>query len=250
MELKEYIHILRKRIWIIIAFVAVACIGAGIKNYFFTVPIYEANAKLIVNQAYNAQGVPSLDISTIQTNIKVINSYMEIIKSSAILDKVAAAYPDLGMTGNQIGQSIRASTANESQVMNLTASGLSPDKAAKTVNAVAKVFKTQIPVIMKVDNVTILSEAKPADSSKPINVNPIINILISFIVGLLLAVGFVFLLEYLDDTMKTEEELEKELNLPALAVISKIRKDEIRSSKHSSTSQKQVGDGQYVTINQ
>ncbi|MNW69546.1 hypothetical protein D3C74_485800 [compost metagenome] len=50
--------------------------------------------------------------------------------------------------------------------------------------------------------------------------------------------------------MKTEEELEKELNLPALAVISKIRKDEIRSSKHSSTSQKQVGDGQYVTINQ
>lgn len=154
------------------------------------------------------------------------------------------------MTGNQIGQSIRASTANESQVMNLTASGLSPDKAAKTVNAVAKVFKTQIPVIMKVDNVTILSEAKPADSSKPINVNPIINILISFIVGLLLAVGFVFLLEYLDDTMKTEEELEKELNLPALAVISKIRKDEIRSSKHSSTSQKQVGDGQYVTINQ
>ena len=107
MELKEYMHILRKRFWIIIAFVAVACIGAGVKNYFLTVPIYEANAKLIVNQAYNAQGVPSLDISSIQTNIKVINSYIEIIKSSAILDKVAATYPDLGMNGNELGRSLR-----------------------------------------------------------------------------------------------------------------------------------------------
>lgn len=249
MELKEYMQILRKRIWIIVAFVAVACIGAGVKNYFFTVPIYEANAKLIVNQAYNAEGVPSLDIGSIQTNIKVINSYMEIIKSSAILDKVAATYPDLGMNGNQLAQNISVTTANESQVMSLTATGLSSEKAAKTVNAVAKVFESQIPVIMKVDNVTILSEAKPTESSRPINVNPIVNILISFLVGLLLAVGFVFLLEYLDDTLKTEDELEKELGIPALAVISKIKKEEVRNSKQT-TSQKQVGDGQYATVNQ
>ncbi|MET3937923.1 capsular polysaccharide biosynthesis protein [Paenibacillus sp. PvP094] len=249
MELKEYMQILRKRIWIIVAFVAVACIGAGVKNYFFTVPIYEANAKLIVNQAYNAEGVPSLDIGSIQTNIKVINSYMEIIKSSAILDKVAATYPDLGMNGNQLAQNISVTTANESQVMSLTATGLSSEKAAKTVNAVAKVFESQIPVIMKVDNVTILSEAKPTESSRPINVNPTVNILISFLVGLLLAVGFVFLLEYLDDTLKTEDELEKELGIPALAVISKIKKEEARSSKQT-TSQKQVGDGQYATVNQ
>jgi len=248
-ELKEYMQILRKRIWIIVAFVAVACIGAGVKNYFFTVPIYEANAKLIVNQAYNAEGVPSLDIGSIQTNIKVINSYMEIIKSSAILDKVAATYPDLGMNGNQLAQNISVTTANESQVMSLTATGLSSEKAAKTVNAVAKVFESQIPVIMKVDNVTILSEAKPTESSRPINVNPIVNILISFLVGLLLAVGFVFLLEYLDDTLKTEDELEKELGIPALAVISKIKKEEVRGSKQT-TSQKQVGDGQYATVNQ
>jgi capsular polysaccharide biosynthesis protein len=248
-ELKEYMQILRKRIWIIVAFVAVACIGAGVKNYFFTVPIYEANAKLIVNQAYNAEGVPSLDIGSIQTNIKVINSYMEIIKSSAILDKVAATYPDLGMNGNQLAQNISVTTANESQVMSLTATGLSSEKAAKTVNAVAKVFESQIPVIMKVDNVTILSEAKPTESSRPINVNPTVNILISFLVGLLLAVGFVFLLEYLDDTLKTEDELEKELGIPALAVISKIKKEEVRSSKQT-TSQKQVGDGQYATVNQ
>lgn len=250
MELKEYMKILRKRIWIIITFVLVACVGAGVKSYFFTTPIYEANAKLIVNQVYNADGVPNLDISSIQTNIKVISSYMEIIKSSAILDKVVSTYPDLGLTANQLGQSIRVSTANESQVMSLTAAGISSEKAAKTVNAVAKVFQSQIPVIMKVDNVTILSEAKPTEPSKPINVKPTMNILISFFVGLLLAIGFVFLLEYLDDTIKSEDELEKELGIPALAVISKLRKEEVRTSKQNSAHQKKVGDGQYATANQ
>lgn len=249
MELKEYMQILRKRIWIIVAFVAVACVGAGVKNYFFTIPVYEANAKLIVNQTYNTEGGPVLDISSIQTNIKLISSYMEIIKSSAILDKVAATYPDLGMNGNQLGQNIRVSTVDESQVMSLTATGLSSEKAAKTVNAVAKVFKSQIPAIMKVNNITILNEAKPTDSPRPINVNPIVNILISFLVGLLLAIGFVFLLEYLDDTLKTEDELEKELGIPTLAVISKIKKDETRTFKQT-ISQKQVGDGQYATVNQ
>lgn len=249
MELKEYMHILRKRFWIIVAFVVVACIGAGVKNYFFTVPVYEANAKLIVNQAYNAEGFPNLDIGSIQSNIKVINSYIEIIKSPAILDKVSAKYPDLGMSGSQLGQNIQVTAAKESQVMSLTAIGISSEKAAKTVNAVAKVFKSQIPAIMKVDNVTILSEAKTTDSSRPINVNPSLNILVSFLVGLLLAIGFVFLLEYLDDTLKTEDELEKELGIPALAVISKIKKEEARISKQT-TSQKQVGDGQYATVNQ
>jgi len=249
-ELKEYMKILRKRIWIIITFVLVACVGAGVKSYFFTTPIYEANTKLIVNQAYNTDGVPSLDISSIQTNIKVISSYMEIIKSSAILDKVVTTYPDLGLDANQLLRNIKVSTANESQVMNLTALGVSYEKAAKTANAVAKIFQNQIPTIMKVDNVTILSEAKPTEVSKPINLNPTMNIMVSFFVGLLLAVGFVILLEYLDDTIKTEDELEKELGIPALAVISKIRKEEVRASKINSAHQKKVGDGQYATANQ
>ncbi|MEC0106644.1 Wzz/FepE/Etk N-terminal domain-containing protein [Paenibacillus taichungensis] len=250
MELKEYMQILRKRIWIIVAFVAVACIGAGVKNYFFTVPVYEASSKIIVNQAYNAQGVPNLDYASIQTNIKVINSYMEIIKSSAILDKVATTYPDLGLTGKALGERIKVSTANESQVMNLTAIGVSPEKAAKTVNAVTKIFKSQIPVIMKVDNITILSEANPNDNTKPVNYNPLMNVLISFIVGLLLAIGLVFLLEYLDDTLKTEDEIERELGIPALAVISRVKKDDARSSKQTILSQQQVGENQYATINQ
>lgn len=249
MELKEYMNIIRKRLWLIAAIVIVACLGAGVKT-FMTTPLYNAEAKLIVNQTYDRQGTAMLDYSLIQTNVMVISSYTEVIKSSAIMDKVVAAYPDLGLTSQQLASMISVSSANDSQVMNLSVQDTSYEQAAKTVNAVAKIFERQIPSIMNVDNVTILSEAPLEANAAPININPVMSILISFVVGLMLAVGLVFLLEYLDDTYKSEAELERELGLPVLAVIARIKKDDVKSSQPAITTQQQVGESSYATFNQ
>lgn len=249
MELKEYINIIRKRLWLIAVIVIVVCLGAGIKTYT-TAPIYNAVAKLIVNQTYDRQGTEMMDYSLIQTNIKVISSYSEVIRSSAILDKVVAAYPDLELTSQQLASMITVSSANDSQVMNIIVQSDSYEKAAKTVNAVARIFESQIPSIMKVDNVTILDQAPLEASVAPININPVMNILISFVIGLMLSIGLVFLLEYLDDTFKSETELERELGLPVIAVITKIRKDDVKSYSSLTTSQQQVGESSYATLNQ
>lgn len=249
MELKEYMSILRKRIWLIAVIVIIACLGSTVKTYM-TTALYNAEAKLIVNQAYDRQGTNMLDYNLIQTNIMVINSYTEIIKSSAILDEVLNAYPDLEYTPEQLASMITVSSANESQVMNLSVQATSYEKAAKTANAVARIFEKEIPSIMQVDNVTILSQAPLERDAAPININPVMSILISFVVGLMLSVGLVFLLEYLDDTFKTEEELERELGLPVIAVIAKIKKEDVKQSIHTTSSHGQVGEGTYATINQ
>ena len=93
MELKRYLLILQKKMWLIVAIALIAGIGAGVKSIFFTQPLYEASSKLIVNQTSSVEGQAIMDFSMIQTNIKLINSYKEIIKSSAIMDKVAADIP-------------------------------------------------------------------------------------------------------------------------------------------------------------
>ncbi|GAK41121.1 hypothetical protein TCA2_3612 [Paenibacillus sp. TCA20] len=249
MELKEYMNIIRKRVWLIAIIVIVACIGAGVKTYM-TTPQYPAEAKIIVNQTYDRQGTAMLDYTLIQTNVMLINSYTEIIKSSAILDKVLEAYPDLGFTTEELASMITVSAANESQIMNLAVTATSYEKAAKTVNAVARIFEREIPTIMQVDNVTILNQAPLEANVPPVNINLMMSILISFVVGLMLSVGLVFLLEYLDDTFKTEAELERELGLPVVAVIARIKKDDVKSSHHTSISQGQVGEANYATVNQ
>ena len=249
MELKEYVGIIRKRIWLIIAIVVVACTLSAVKSIFYTVPIYQANAKLIVNQAYEFEGRALLDYSTVQTNIMIINSYIDIIKSSTVIEEVITNYPELDITANELASDIKISTTNGSQVMTLSYRDPSYKVAATTVNAVANVFKEQIPAIMKVDNVTILSSAKLDEEVFPVNISPLISMVISFVMGLMLAMGLVFLIDYMDDTFKNEAEILKELGLPTLALITMMKKKDKRVHRKASVqskSQTQVGEGEYA----
>lgn len=250
MELKQYFRIIRKKWWLIAIIAMIGAVGAGIKSYFFTTPIYAANAKLIVNQ-FSGEGAETLNTSSIQTSIFLINSYKEIIKSTAIMNKVVEKYPEFGESAAHLAAQISVTSANNSQVMNLVYQDTSYTKAASVVNAVSEVFKEQIPDIMNVDNITILSEADTSATPGPININPIMNMLISVIVSLMLAIGLVFLLDYLDDTLTSEKEITDILDTPVLASVGKFSKEEMIKSKRNKAAQKsKVGEGQYATINQ
>lgn len=250
MELKQYFRVLQKKWWLIVAIVIIAITASGIKSYLFTTPIYAANAKLIVNQSSD-EGGATLNASTIQTSIVLINTYKEIIKSSAIMNKVVEEYPNLGESAWELSAKISVTSANNSQVMNLFYEDTSYAKAAEIVNVVSAVFKEQIPRIMNVDNITILSVADATASPTPINFNPVMNILISFVVSLMLAIGFVFLLDYLDDTLKTEADITEILEVPILAVVGKLSKTDMKKSSRMKAKKKsKVGESQYATINQ
>lgn len=250
MELKEYLTIMGKRKWLITAIVLIACLATGFKSFFYTTPVYSASAKLIVNQAFEYQGMSMLDLSTMQTNITVINSYKEIIQSAAILDKVVEKYPDLKMSADELRGGLGVGSSAESQVMDLSFTGTSYPQAAKAVNAIAQTFKETNPSIMKVDNVNILNKANPDAAAMSINTSPIVLIFISFVVSFMLSVGLVFLIHYLDDTIKTEKDVEAQLELPMLTQITKIDKYGSKSRKPSSTKPSPVKEGSYATLNQ
>lgn len=252
MELKQYFRVLQKKWWLIATIVIIATTATCVKSFYFTTPVYAANAKLIVNQS-SGEGGASLNASTIQTSIFLINSYKEIIKSSAIMNKVVEEYPNLGQSAWQLSSNISVTSANNSQVMNLVYHDTSYSNAAEIVNAVSTVFKEQIPHIMNVDNITILSEADTEATPVPINLNPIMNMIISFAISLMLAVGLVFLLDYLDDTLKSETEIFETLDVPVLAVVGMISKADLKKSTRIKSIQNQntkVGDSSYATLNQ
>jgi capsular polysaccharide biosynthesis protein len=249
LELKDYLGIVKKRLWIVIAVVLLACLTAGIISYMFVKPVYQASTKLIVNKSTDAQLLTNIDLNSLQANIRLIDTYKEIIKTPAILDKVALNFPDIALNADQLNGRIQVTSVNDTQVMTITAVDFSQARAAKIANAVAAVFKEQIPVIMKVDNITILNEAKPDPRSKPINYNPNLTIAITFVVALILSLGIVFLMEYLDDTVKSEKDVEHFLGVPTLAVIRKAKEDDF-IAKNRRAATRMVGDQAYVSTNQ
>ena len=216
-SLQEIGQIIKKRFGLILTLTVVVALVAGIVSYFFITPIYQASSQILVNKSENENTL--YGSNELQTNIQLINTYNVIIKSPTILQKVINEM-DLDLTLEELNDKITVSSADNSQVMNIVVEDESILTAANIANKTAEVFREKVVDIMNVNNVTILTKAKITGDESPVSPNSLLNIVIATVVGLMASVGLAFLLEHLDNTFKTEKDIEKHLDLPMLGVIS------------------------------
>ncbi|WP_150269451.1 YveK family protein [Paenibacillus tepidiphilus] len=250
LDLRDYFQIIRKRLWMIISIVIVVCLLAGVYSLFIKKPVYEASTKIIVNQTPTQAVATQIDLNQINTNIQLINTYKEIIKTPAILDVVANEYPQFNTTAEELLKKVNVSSVNNTQVMTLVVRDNSYERAAEIVNAISLVFKQEIPSLFSVENVSILNEAKlnPDVEPGPVEPNVVMNLAIAFIVSLMIGLGIAFLLEYLDDTIKTEADIEKYLGLPTIAMITRLGQEETKHTEtQSQTLNRKAGELEHVT---
>ncbi|MEI7026108.1 YveK family protein [Paenibacillus sp. y28] len=225
MELNELFQIVKKRLWLIVCCVLVAVVTTAVYSYYYIQPVYFASTKLIVNKTIEIDqiGREQMDFGAMGINFSLINTYKEIIKNPAITEKVVQRHPELGLTAERLSQVIDVQSVNNTQVMTITARDSSYPKAMQIANAVSEVFQTEIPKIMKVDNVTILNAAQMQENPVPMNAS-LKNqyMLIGVALALLFGIAISFLIEYLDDTLKTEEDVMQLLGTPVLAAVGRL----------------------------
>ncbi|PAE25779.1 Wzz/FepE/Etk N-terminal domain-containing protein [Bacillus sp. 7894-2] len=228
-SLKELLQTLKKRMTLIFAVTIAAVMISGIVSYFFLTPIYQSSTQILVNQAKDEQSTYSA--GEVQTNLQLINTYNVIIKSAAILELVKEELK-LDMTTGALNQKITVQSEQNSQVVNISVQDENPKRAADIANTTAEVFQKEIVDIMNINNVTILAKAEVGENQAPIKPQPLLNIAIALVVGLMAGVGIAFLLEYLDNTIKDEQDIEKTLGLPVLGVIATME-DTVENASRS-----------------
>ncbi len=219
-SLKELFQTIKKRIFLILALIIVAMIASGIVSYFVITPEYKSSTQILVNQSKTDE-TAFYNTNEVQTNIQLISTYSVILKSAAILNTVKNEL-NLDMSISELNGKITVESAQNSQIMTVSVIDSDPTLALNIANKTAEVFEKEIKEIMSVDNVTILPLADNQENQSPVSPNPPLNIIISAVVGLMLGVGLAFLLEYLDNTVKTEQDIEKLLELPVLGAITTI----------------------------
>ncbi|MBD8004266.1 YveK family protein [Bacillus norwichensis] len=232
-SLRELMETIRKRLNLIVLITMAAVLISGIVSYFVITPIYQSSTQLLVNQTKSDQTI--VNPGEIQTNLQLINTYSVIIKSAAILNQVNEDL-DLGMTVSQLDKKITVQSEKDSQVVNITVQDPDPNQAAEIANQIATVFQKEIVDIMNVDNVSILAKAEVGETQSPVKPRPILNIAIAFIVGLMAGIGIAFLLEYLDNTVKTEQDVEKLLELPVLGAIATFEEQDMQKMSRTERS--------------
>lgn len=218
-NMKEFLKNLKKRLPLIIAMTIAFVAIAGAVSYLWMKPVYQASTQILVNKApANAQEFSMQDIDT---NLQLISTYNVIIKSPAILTEVIS---ELGLneTVQSLNERIAVSSIEDSQVVTLEVEDASMQQAVLISNTTAKVFEQEIRNLMRVDNVSVLAPATMPADPQPVKPDPLFNMAVGAIIGFMLGTGLAIVLDQLNTTVRTEEDIEELLGLQVLGVVSPV----------------------------
>lgn len=218
MSTAKVLSVLKKYALAIAAFVIMGGAVGAAYTYLFMTPVYEAQAQILINKEPEEDAAPGTGL---EANLEYINTYNVIIMSAPILEQVIEE-ADLNQTVEELQAQITVAGENESQVASITVEDTEAKTAVTIANTTARVFEREVPSIMSVDNVSVLAPAKLADAEEPVSPQPLFNIAIALLIGAMIGIGFAFVREYFDRTIKEEEDIENELGLPVLGTITFI----------------------------
>ncbi|GAE95232.1 tyrosine-protein kinase transmembrane modulator EpsC [Gracilibacillus boraciitolerans JCM 21714] len=215
-SLKEIFEVLRKRLLLIILLTIGAAGISALISFFVLTPTYQSSTQFIVKQETNQ--ISNVDINQIRSNVEIISTYNDIITSNHILEQVVDEL-NLPMSAGALSSKMSLSSSESSIVVTLSVTDVNPELTAEIANTTVEIFREDLPTLLNVNNVSVLSKAEGASQISP---NPMLNIMIAMVLGAMVGVGLSFLLEYLDNTVKNEQDIETKLQLPILGVVSHI----------------------------
>jgi capsular polysaccharide biosynthesis protein len=186
-----------------------------------------------ITDNYNAEAINLYDTLL---NEKLIKTYSEIIRSNKVLNEVIS---HLGLTRDDLSlkdtdketlidalsDSINVAPIGGTEIIKITVSNEDPNLAEKIANDIPTFFGTELNRIYNVQNVYVIDPAVISENPSNVddlNVNYInyIKYIIMFaLAGLVVSMMIVMLLFYLDNTIKSSDEIESYLGLKTLSVI-------------------------------
>lgn len=219
MELSQYIDIIKKRLTLIVLVTLLFTLASALVSYFVIKPVYKANISVIIGKG----NVSSSTTANTTENYNDLLLYQNSVKTYAILATSRKVADDvisklsLDMQTQELISMISATPNANTEFLTLTVKARDKELAVKIANQLAQSLKEVSKTIKNQDAINLVDDAQmPTQPDSP---KPLLNMAIAFFLGLMVSTGIVFLIEYLDNTIKSQDELEKLLGLPTIGLI-------------------------------
>lgn len=213
-DLGKFVKLLVKRIWII-ALCAVI-LGSAVFVYTRKIvkPSYTATVTMYVNN--NSGNNSTVSSANLAVALQLVKTYVNIIRSDAVLDKVISE-TGLLLSASEIRGMMSAESVNETEMFRLQVTSTDPQMSADIANAVANIAPGEISSIIEGSYAKVVDYAKvPTSPSSP---NYVMNTLVGCAAGAVLAVIGIAIATFTDTRIKNEEELATICAIPVLGRI-------------------------------
>lgn len=216
-KIEDIINIIMKRWKMILSVTLITTLFSIVTSLFIISPKYQASTKVFIGKQENTQGQEqSYNSSDVQMYQKLLKTYAEIIKTNDLIGR-AINFESLDLKSENILNSLTVTPRADTQILEIKYTSTDKILAKDVVNSVTNEFIKSSKELIPNGNVKIIESVKVPEN--PVSPNKKMNIGIAFLLGLMISIGLSFLLEFIDNTFKTREQMEEILGLPVLGAI-------------------------------
>jgi len=219
MELRRYLLLLRQRLVLIIL-----CVVAGVAGGYVisnNTPTFQATTSIYVGSRSPGAETSSDDIITLD---RIIATYAAMVKSSPVAQG-AIQLSHAPRSPAQVVNETNAVVVANTNLITISVIDSVPAIAQNLANGVAASFIAQVQNLnsssgaqaSSAPSVSVFQQASLPGGALPTSKKR--NLLIGALFGLIVSVGVVLLLDYLDISIKSADDLEHHSDLPVLGTI-------------------------------
>lgn len=217
-DLLELAGVLWRKVWAIVMCLVIGAVIAGGYTKLMITPQYTATSMIyILGQTTSITSVTDLQIRS-----ELTADFTIMAKSRPVIEGVIDDL-NLDMTYEQLESEISLENPTDSHILKIHVTDADPEFAKKISNAMADSVADNISSIMATDKPSIAEKAvTPKAPSSP---NLLKNTAMGGLIGAVLAIAVIVVMYLMDDTIKTEEDVRKYLQLNTLAEIPMEKKN-------------------------
>lgn len=216
-DIRELLYTLWQKKVLIAIFIVLGIIAGLVYTIFMLKPMYKSATTLVLTGT--SEKTDTITSSDITLNSKLVSTYSEIIKSRAIASQVINEL-GLNMSEDTFTNNISVTSKTGTEVLVIQVVNETGKTAADIANKIAEVFSAKVKEIYNIENVSVIDVA--IEDKIPYNISFAKNVVIFAFGGIVIAIGIIFVSMLFDNTVKNQEEVERLLGLPVIAVIPKM----------------------------
>ena len=237
-DLRELLFEFRRKWWALLAALVLGGGIVGAYSYFVITPQYTSSASLYVL----SKETTLTSLADLQIGSQLTQDYKVMINSRPVLQSVISKM-NLDMNYKELRKKINIDNPTNTRILTISVQDPDPYLAKEIVDNISTEASGYIGEIMEMvppklieDGVVALEKTSPSVKK---------NVAIGGLAALFLVCAAITLSVVLNDTVKTEDDIRKYLELPVLAVIpskeSISDSGEIQGQKKRKTSRRKAG---------